>query len=142
MKLSFPRGIHPPQFKETAELPIVKVEPEKGSLLVYPMVQHIGEPNKPRVIEGDTVLVGQKIGEADAHVSSPVLSSVSGGVKSVSSSEIVIENDGEYNQLDHDKLEYASISADEILERIRDAGIVGLGGAGFPTSVKLDPPVD
>lgn len=141
MKVSFPRGIHPPHFKDTALLPIVKVEPEKGCLLVYPMVQHIGAPCKPLAEVGDTVLAGQKIGDTDARLSAPVLSAVSGVVKSVGE-KIVIENDGNYTLTRWAKADYTSLSAEEILRRIQGAGIVGLGGAGFPTHVKLGPPPD
>ena len=141
MKVSFPRGIHPPHFKDTAALPIVQVEAEKNSIMFYPMAQHIGAPCKPIVKAGDYVLVGQKIGDADAHVCAPVVSSVSGTVKSVGANIAVI-NDGNYSQTDFAKADYSSLTAGEIRKRIREAGIVGLGGAGFPTHVKLTPPED
>ncbi len=153
MKLpSFWGGIHPPQKKaETADKKIERYLP-KGEL-VFPMAQNLGAPCQPVVKKGDRVLVGQKLGDNEAFVSAPVLSSVSGTVKDIGlrmtsagiyENCVIIENDNGYekdpswapieNYFDADPKEY--------LKRIRAAGIVGFGGATFPTVVKLSPPPD
>ncbi len=150
--LTFRRGIHPPDNKEqTNKKPITVLMP-KGDL-VFPMVQHIGAPCKPIVKKGDRVLVGQCIAESEAFVSSPIISSVSGTVKKIGEMEhpngfkiesIVIENDNEYEEIEglNMPFDYENMSNDEILEIIKSAGIVGLGGATFPTHIKLSPPPD
>ena len=126
--------------------------PKEGSLLVYPMSQHIGAPCEPVVAKGDRVLVGQKIAEAGGFVSAPIHASVSGTVKDIKPmatpsgamvKSIIIENDGLYEE-DHllAKTQITSLSNEKILEKVKEAGIVGLGGAGFPTHVKLNPPKD
>ncbi|MDR2903114.1 MAG: electron transporter RnfC, partial [Clostridiales bacterium] len=151
---TFKRGIHPPGQKGTTDdLPIEVILPKEGAIMVYPMSQHIGAPCEPIVAVGERVLLGQKIGEAKGYVSSPVHTSVSGTVKSITpvitptgitSTAVMIENDGlleEHPSIQlHD--DYQSFSREKYLEMIREAGIVGLGGAGFPTSVKLSPPAD
>ena len=120
----------------------------KGDL-VYPLSQHIGAPAIAVVKKGDHVLKGQKIAEAGGFVSAPIYASVSGTVKAIekrlnptgsSVDCIVIENDGAYEEAE--KLPVKTIgemSRDEILNTIAEAGIVGMGGAGFPTRVKLSP---
>ena len=147
-KLTFVGGIHPYDGKELSkDMPIMDILP-KGEL-VYPLSQHIGAPAKAIVQKGDRVLAGQKIAESGAFVSAPVYASVSGVVKSIEPRRvvtgdmvmsIVVENDGLYEDVGFfpaaplDKL-----SREEIIEIIREAGIVGMGGAGFPTHVKLSP---
>lgn len=149
---TFKGGIHPYEGKELSmDKPIVMVQP-KGDM-VYPMVQHIGAPAKPLVKVGDTVLVGQKIAEAGGFVSSHIISSVSGKVKVIEPRStvdgtrvmsIVIANDEEYNTVPGfgEKRDYTKLTKEEIREIIREAGIVGLGGAGFPTHVKVTPKDD
>lgn len=117
---------------------------------MFSMAQHIGAPAKPIVQKGDKVLVGQKIGEAGGFISANICSSVSGTVKAVeprmmlngsSVTCVVIENDGEYTGikgLGEDR-DYTKLSNDEIRNIVKEAGIVGMGGAGFPTNVKLAP---
>jgi len=150
-KLTFRKGIHPDDAKRfTENKPINYILP-KGDL-VFPMVQHIGAPCNPIVKKGDTVLVGQKIGEAVGFVSSPIHSSVSGTVKNITEvlhpngmkvQGIVIENDGQYTEVDTMKpYRLDELSREEILEIIKEAGIVGMGGACFPTFIKLSPPED
>ncbi|MBM7613568.1 electron transport complex subunit RsxC [Alkaliphilus hydrothermalis] len=150
--LTFKGGIHPPEFKESTEhLPIEKaIEP---STVAIPLQQHIGAPCDAIVKVGDRVLVGQKIGEAKGFVSAPVHSSVSGEVKSIvnmpsaSGGEvlsIIIESDGQ-NEVDPSiapKGKFENLKPDEIISIIKEAGIVGMGGATFPTHVKLSPPSD
>lgn len=143
----FKGGVHPYEGKRLSEdKPIKPLTP--GAELVYPMSQHIGAPAKPCVAKGDRVLVGQIIGEAGGFVSSNIVSSVSGSVKSVeprtvangtSVMSVIVENDGNYESVEGfgQKRSYADMSRQEILDIIKDAGIVGMGGAGFPAHVKL-----
>lgn len=147
-------GIHPPDGKALAkDKPIQILMPKEGSLLVFPLSQHIGAPCECIVAKGDRVLLGQKIAEAGGFVSAPIHSSVSGTVKDIKPmmapngtmvKSIIIENDGLYEEdpsLGKDT-DYESFSKEKILEKVKEAGIVGLGGAGFPTHVKLNPPKD
>lgn len=148
-KKTFKRGVHPYGGKELSmDKPIREIE--ASPTMVYPLSQHIGAPAKPVVAVGDRVLKGQLIAEAPSFVSAPIYSSVSGTVKAFEkrlvqngsmADSIIIENDnlnevvegfGEERNLD-------DISREEISEKIKWAGIVGLGGAGFPTVVKLVP---
>ena len=146
--LTFKGGIHPDDGKRfSKDQPIRKLLP-KGEL-VYPLSQHIGAPANPVVKKGDHVLKGQMIAQAGGFVSAPVYASVSGTVKGLEqrfnptgtrTECIVIENDGEYNEVEYEPVKPLSeMSRDEILETIAQAGIVGMGGAGFPTRVKLSP---
>ncbi len=147
--LSFRGGVHPPHFKESTE----KLKVEKANepkVVAIPLQQHIGAPCEALVKAGDKVKLGQKIGEAGGFVSAPVHSSVSGVVKKVEkrltpSGEvkcIVIESDGlnEVHESVVPKGDIADLSPEEIKNIIKEAGIVGMGGAGFPTHVKLSPP--
>ena len=146
---TFKGGVHPYDGKDLSkDKPIVLVQPEGD--MVFPVVQHIGAPAKPIVAVGDTVLVGQKIAEAGGFVSSNIISSVSGKVKAIEPRltvngkkvlSIVIVNDEEYRTVPGfgEKRDYTKLSKDEIREIVKEAGIVGLGGAGFPTHVKLAP---
>lgn len=146
--LTFKGGIHPNDGKSLAkDQPITELLPSGD--LVYPLSQHIGAPAAALVKKGDTVLKGQKIAEAGGFVSAPVYASVSGTVKAVekrlnptgsSVDCIVIENDGEYKEVEYAPVKpLTELSKEEILNMIADAGIVGMGGAGFPTRVKLSP---
>ncbi|MEE3420884.1 MAG: electron transport complex subunit RsxC [Lachnospiraceae bacterium] len=146
-KLTFKGGIHPYEGKElSSDKAIRKLEP--GDELVFLMSQHIGAPAKPLVKKGDHVLRGQKIADAGGFVSAPIYSSVSGDVKAIEKRKnatggmvdaIIVTNDKAYEEVEYTPADYTSLSRDEILGRIREAGIVGMGGAGFPTSVKLAP---
>ncbi len=146
--LTFKGGIHPNDGKELAkDAKIVELEP-KGSL-VYPVSQHIGAPAAPVVQVGDVVLKGQKIAEAGGFVSAPVYASVSGTVKAIEPhlnptggmvNSIVIENDGEYREVEYPEVKpLEEMSKEEILNAIGEAGVVWMGGAGFPTKVELSP---
>lgn len=148
VKHTFRGGIHPYDGKDLSkDKPIRDVLP-KGNL-VYPLSQHIGAPAVPIVQKGDHVLVGQKIAEAGGFVSAPIHASVSGTVKGIEkhltvtgnmADCIVIENDGAYEEIEWPKRKpLEQMSAKEILDIVKDAGIVGMGGAGFPTHVKLAP---
>ncbi len=150
--LTFKRGIHPPHGKHFTENKQIENLLPKGNL-VFPMSQHIGAPCEPIVKKGDRVLVGQKIGEAKGFVSAPIYSSVSGTVKEISPMlhpngakvvSVVIENDNLYEEVSTmiPRKDYTNLSKEELLKIIQEAGIVGMGGATFPTHVKLAPPPD
>jgi len=147
-KYTFRGGIHPYDGKDISkDKPIVSLE--AGSVLVFPLSQHIGAPAKPIVAKGDHVLRGQKIAEAGGFVSASVYSSVSGTVKAIEPRRvasgdmvmsIVIENDGQNLEVAYDvPKDIEALTKEQILTAIREAGIVGMGGAGFPTHVKLSP---
>ena len=138
-------GIHVPHKKGTKDKESIRMPiPETVTI---PMQMHIGAPCKPTVAVGDTVLVGQKIGESDAPVSSPVHASVSGKVKAIKSvtiasgvkcEAVVIESDGQMTP--------ATLTPPAVTDKasfvraVRECGLVGLGGAGFPTHIKLNVP--
>ena len=148
-KLTFLGGIHPYDGKDLSkDKPIVTVLP-KGDL-VYPLSQHIGAPATAIVAKGDRVLVGQKIAEATGFVSAPIYASVSGTVKAIEPRRVVtgdnvmsiiVENDGQYEEaetmLPVKSLE--EMTKEDIITTVKEAGIVGMGGAGFPTFIKLSP---
>ena len=128
---------------------VTVLKPTSGEM-VYPLSQHIGAQAKAIVKVGDEVLVGQKIAEAGGFISAVVVSSVSGKVKKIEprvtaggakSISIVIENDGQYTAIEGlgEDRDATKLSKQEIRDIVREAGIVGLGGAGFPTNVKLTP---
>ena len=147
-KLTFLGGIHPYDGKELSkDKPIQDILPRKE--LVYPLSQHIGAPAKPIVKKGDRVLTGQKIAESGGFVSASIYASVSGVVKSIEPRRvvtgdmimsIVLENDELYEDVGfYPSAPLEKLSREEIIDIIREAGIVGMGGAGFPTHVKLSP---
>ena len=146
-KLTFRGGIHPYEGKELSkDHPIEKYLP-KGDL-VYPLSQHIGAPSVPCVKKGDTVLAGQKIADAGGFVSVPLHASVSGTVKGIEKRLnatgsmvdcIVIKNDQQYQETEFQEARLEDLTKEEILNRIKEGGVVGMGGAGFPTHVKLAP---
>ncbi len=148
-KLTFSGGIHPDDTKSlTAHLPIEEIAPPK--LLYFPAQQHIGAPPEIIVDVGDSVRLGQALTKSEAFVFAPLSSSVSGTVKDIGLyphpngtkvPTIVIENDGldtPAEPLNTKPLE--ELSPQEIVRLVRNAGLVGMGGAGFPTHVKLSPP--
>lgn len=148
-------GVHPSEHKEFSEHLALQRFPDPKTVVIQ-MSQHLGAPANPIVQVGDYVKVGQKIGEAAGFISAPVHSSVSGTVVAIEPrmhatrgcemTAVVIESDGK-NEL-HESVKphksYEELTPDEIIEIIKEAGIVGMGGAGFPTCVKLKPakPVD
>lgn len=149
--LTFKKGVHPPHGKHLTEKKPIEEYLPKGDL-VFPLSQHIGAPCTALVKKGDRVLVGQKIGEAGGFVSAPIYSSVSGTVKNVEprmtsmgtkAMSIIVENDNLYEAVEKaEERDYEKLSNDEIVSIIKEAGIVGMGGATFPTHVKLTPPKD
>ncbi|MBQ8147630.1 MAG: electron transport complex subunit RsxC [Lachnospiraceae bacterium] len=147
--LTFKGGIHPYEGKELTMDKPIEVYLPKGDM-VYPLSQHIGAPAKPLVKKGDRVLAGQKIAEAGGFVSAHIHSSVSGTVKCIESrltaggnkvNSIVIENDEAFESVDYSAnvKPLEDMSREDIIAAIQEAGIVGMGGAGFPTHVKLSP---
>lgn len=146
--LTFIGGIHPVEGKELSKDKPVRDYQPKGEL-VYPLSQHIGAPAKPIVEKGERVLAGQKIAEAGGFVSAPVHASASGTIKGFEKRLnnvgnivdcVILENDGLYEEAAYTPAaSIFSLDKKEILKRIQEGGIVGMGGAGFPTHVKLSP---
>ncbi|MCR4891465.1 MAG: electron transport complex subunit RsxC [Lachnospiraceae bacterium] len=145
---TFSGGIHPYDGKDLSkDKPIKDVLP-KGDL-VYPLSQHIGAPAKPIVKVGDLVKAGQMIAEAGGFVSANIFASVSGKVKAIEKhrvpvgdmvDSIIVENDGKYEEVEYPSAKpLDQMSKEEIVAAVKNAGIVGMGGAGFPTHVKLSP---
>lgn len=137
-------GIKTPHRKNTIKQPTVRMTAPES--VTIPMVMHIGRPAIPAVSVGDTVKVGTKIANADGKISSNIYSSVSGKVtKSVeylqyngeTTTALVIESDGE-TAIDESICPPSVNSREELIAALAESGIVGLGGAGFPTQVKLD----
>lgn len=150
---SFRGGIHPSCAKESTETkPIRKMAPPEKAIIL--LQQHIGAPCEPMVVVGDEVKVGQKIGDSKGYVSAPIHSSISGKVASIApvvdsrggkTQAITIESDGKdelWEEITPYGGDLSSLSADKIRSMIREAGIVGKGGAAFPTHVKLSPSKD
>ena len=145
---TFVGGVHPYDGKELSKDVAIKEVLPKG-YMVYPVSQHIGAPANPIVAVGDNVLKGQMIAEAGGFVSSPIYSSVSGKVKAIENRRvatgdmvkcIVIENDGNFIETGFETVDdVTKLSKEEIIEKVKNAGVVGMGGAGFPTHVKLSP---
>ena len=147
---TFRGGVHPAAHKELSREMPLRVFEARGEM-VYPLSHHIGKPAKAVVKKNDPVLVGQRIAEADGFVSANIYSSCSGKVKGIEKRRtltgalqdcIVIDNDGEYTRAEGfgEREDIYGITPEEILRRIQAAGVIGLGGAGFPTHVKLVPP--
>ncbi len=147
---TFRGGIHPGHFKSATESKSV-VPAKPPATVVIPLAQHIGAPCEPLVAVGDEVKMGQKIGDSKGFVSAPVHSSVSGKVTQIGMCNhplgrpvqaVYIESDGQDTW--HEDVvpnpDYENLSADELKKIIREKGIVGMGGATFPTHVKLSPP--
>ncbi len=144
---TFRGGVHPKDGKSLSEnAPITRLE--ASGTLTFLLNQHIGAPAVPSVAVGDRVLVGQQLAAGAGFVTSCILSSVSGTVKAIEPSitqtgdtapSIVVQSDGKSEKVPGfgDRRDFKAMSDDEILEAIRAAGIVGMGGAGFPASVKL-----
>ncbi len=145
-------GVKVPHNKNTENCKIIRMPaPEK---VVLPMQQHIGAPCSPIVKVGDTVKVGQIIGDSDKFISAPIHASISGKVTSIADTvlangrlapAVTIESDGEMAVFDDIKPPTVN-NADDFRKAIRDSGLVGLGGAGFPSHVKFalspDKPID
>lgn len=144
MLKTFRRGVHPSSRKDTKD--VVLTEFSTPDVVYICLSQHIGQPSEPVVKSGDGVKVGTLIAKQSGFVSSNIYSSVSGKVRGIEKREtaqgikvnhVVIENDGRYDEEFLEKLE--NPTKEEILARITEAGIVGMGGATFPTQVKYSP---
>ena len=142
-------GVHPSEKKELSEHAQLTIFPAPDTVVI-PMSMHLGAPANPVVAVGDYVKRGQMIGEAAGFISAPVHASVSGKVVAIEERphanrgtclSVVIEND--HTDALHESVQphghWQDLSADEIIEIVKNAGIVGMGGAGFPTYVKLKP---
>ncbi len=153
-KRTFPRGgIHPPDDKaRTENKPLVESEPPEEVAVL--MQQHIGTPAKPVVEKRDEVGKGQVIGKAQGYISANIHAPVSGQVRKVenrvhpptgkSTPAVIIKNDGEERWADgcNDPQDVESMDTSEMVDLVREAGIVGMGGATFPAHVKLSPPAE
>ncbi len=147
---TFPGGVHPPDGKALSKECAIEAFPAPGRLFI-PLSQHIGAPCKAVVGKGDAVLMGQVIGEATGFVSAPIHSSVSGTVAGIEKmpdifgrkiDTVVIDNDGRdawFEGMNRPQ-DTSSLDAGEIKKRIQAGGLVGMGGATFPTHVKVSPP--
>lgn len=151
IQLTFPRGGGDiPHRKEATEAKSIEVLPAPA-VVVIPLCQHIGAPSEPTVSVGDQVKMGQKIGEAKQFVCAPVHSSISGKVIAIEERplasgkkvlSVVIENDFKDEAIAMEKsVDLKRMSVAAIRDAVKQAGVVGMGGAGFPTSIKLDPPM-
>lgn len=138
-------GIDIAHFKNTAEMPVVRIP--TPPFVIIAMSQNIGAPCTPTVAVGDKVLVGDKIGDSDKYVSAPIYASVSGTVKEIKdvrlasgavSKAVVIESDGEDTEADFTPPKVTD--TESFIKAVRESGLVGLGGAGFPAHVKLNLP--
>ena len=149
---TFHGGVHPKEYKELTEHLAFELFPLPEQIIL-PLSQHLGKEAKSLVKKGEDVKAGQMIAQAEGFVSAPVHTSVAGKVMSLGKEQtssgfpkdsIVIKRNGtiESENILLDPLNPETITADEIRERVARAGIVGQGGAAFPTSVKLNPPKD
>ena len=147
----FRGGVHPPENKiQTENMAVEEVKAPK--MLYVALLQHIGAPLDPIVAVGDRVLKGQKIADSQAFMSSPIHSPVSGIVKRIEDhvfplmgriKTVIIENDEQETWAELSKIEkWENVDRRTLLTMIREKGIVGIGGASFPTHIKLDPPAD
>ncbi len=146
---TFIGGVHPHDYKEYSQDQALERMP-LPKRIILPFLQHVGKPAQARVGKGDAVATGMVVAEADGFVSSPIHSSVCGTVASIgrhphtcgTSVEAMIITCGE-DQSQREllpELDLQRVTPDEIRERVRQAGVVGQGGAAFPTAVKLSPP--
>ncbi len=147
---SFKGGVHPKEFKELTEDLKFEIMPNPQQIIL-PVSQHIGKPAKPLVKKGEDVKAGQVVAEPEGFISAPIHSSVSGKINKITigstvsgfPKESIIINSAEENEFElMEPLDPEKITAEEIRDRVRLAGIVGQGGAAFPTFVKLTPPKD
>ncbi|MEJ2535573.1 MAG: electron transport complex subunit RsxC [Calditrichia bacterium] len=151
-KRTFPGGVHPYEGKKFTEKKQIEVLPSPQKVFI-PLQQHIGAPTTPLVEKGQEVKAGEKIGEVNGFVSTPVHASIAGKVTGIEDIDhpvsgrgqaIVIEKGETEQWVDSIKLDekYLDLSAKEMRDRIKEAGLAGMGGATFPTHVKLSPPPD
>ena len=147
--LTFPKGgVHPPEWKTLTEHLPVETLPTPGQVEI-PLSQHFGAPCKPVVKKKQQVVEGDLIGEVEKGLGAAIHSSVTGKVKGIGTSahpvsvtvpSVIVETDPDAEPKEWPDMDWKGLSRDELLERVKAAGIVGIGGAGFPTHVKLSPP--
>ena len=150
---SFPGGIHPPENKlQSLNLPVQPVPLPKK--LILPLQQHIGAPAKALVAAGDLVKKGQCLAQPQGFVSASIHAPTSGAIVEIADHEIphasgltglciVLQPDGEESWCERQPIaDFSAAKPTELVDKIRQSGITGMGGAGFPTSVKLSPPAD
>ena len=146
---TFKGGVHPPGHKETSNTRPIHAAPLPKTLVI-PLRQHIGNPAKPLVSVGERVLKGQMIAAASGAISTAVHASSSGVVTAIDEQPvphisglpdlcITIKTDGRDEWIPHAPLDYQTMTAADLRLRLRDMGLAGLGGAVFPSAVKLDP---
>lgn len=149
-KKAFSGGVHPPERKNFSENKPIALMPSP-EIVIIPLQQHIGAPSEPIVHVNDHVKIGDKLSEPKGFVSIPMHASISGTIKKIEPRphplgvdvlSVVIESDGKGQLSDTitDDPNYNALSGDELKDRIKNAGIAGMGGATFPTHVKLSPP--
>ena len=146
---TFKGGVHPPEAKELSENKAFETMPDPSQVII-PLSQHIGKPAKVNVKKAEEIKVGQVVAEQDGFISSPIHSSVAGKVFKIASNPNVGGNPkeaiiikpapSEEEAVTFEKLDPETVTPDQIRERVKEAGIVGQGGAAFPTFVKLMPP--
>jgi len=153
MKLkTFKKGVHPEEYKSLSEHKKLERLPLPAEVFI-PVQQHIGAPCRPLVEKGQTVKTGELIAQSSGFVSSPVHATISGKVKAIDSFphplginglmiHIVGDGEDEWIETPAENLDWENLATDEIAELVQKAGIVGLGGAAFPTHVKLSPSKD
>ena len=153
MKLrTFEKGVHPEEFKHISEMKSLERPPLPEEVFI-PVSQHIGAPSRPLVEKGQEVKTGEIIGQSTGFVSSPIHATISGKVKTIDNFphplgingqmiHIVGNGEDEWIESPAETSDWEMLSNDEIVERVQKAGIVGLGGAAFPTHVKLSPSKD
>ena len=145
MAFTFKGGIHVNEHKDTSNMPIEVMK--KPDRVAIPLVQHIGAPVKALVSKGDVVCVGQVIGRNDEALSCPVHASVSGTVVEIQKRDsysgfgkteyVIIENDGLDTEVDFHGIQGDDYTVEDVIEKVKEAGISGMGGATFPTYAKI-----
>jgi len=150
--VSFKGGVHPPEEKGLTASKGIETPPLPKRVII-PFSQHTGAPSKPIVKKGDEVKTGEKIGEIQGKISVPTHATISGKVLDIKefphpvlgsrSLACIIESDGKDEWISREEREdYLNLSPSQLIEIVKEAGIVGLGGAAFPTHIKLSPPKD
>ncbi len=148
--ITFPGGIHPPYFKDISLAEPLRKAPLPDRVAI-PLLQHIGAPNEPVVNKGDYVEDGQLIGKSDSFISSPVHSSISGAVKTIEkyfhptlgpTLSVIIDRDKTKEEKSYREKDISDLSPEQMVEKVELAGLAGMGGAAFPTHVKLSVPKD
>lgn len=150
IKNTFKGGVHPNEWKELTEAKPIEIMPLPKEIII-PLQQHLGNEATPVVKKKDKVLMGQLIAQPVGYISAPIHSPVTGFVKDIKlvpsalglpkRSIIIAPEDSEEKQF-FEPLDFESVTAEQIVQRVKEAGIVGMGGASFPTYVKLQPPKD